>query len=189
MWLKRILGNVLFDYSLHITNSISFFSCLEKILSSVNPTSLQRIELVTDTSDNMAKRVAPYLKTFSRLETLALQGKSALLARSHVPGNEQVITCLIEASHARTIELNKFESMEASKEVRIDAPWLTCVQLDLGKTPRLRLGRMTCLTQMIVSENVFHCNCLVHYSDGLVFKDLIAGAPNLRYNYLKSYCR
>lgn len=144
------------------------------------PHCLLRLEILTDTSDRIAKIVVPLLKKFTSLKTLVLYGRTEQQDdRYSIQSNDQAIACLVEASHAQSIRLHRFEQLEEN-EVRFSAPWITDLYTDLGKFSNLRLEMMTNLRRLTVTRHFQSCACLVHFCKGQILKDLSAGAPNLR---------
>ena len=64
------------------------------------------------------------MRKFTILKTLELYGRTEEQdARDSIQSNDQSIACLVEASHAQSIRLHRFEQLEENK-VRFSAPWI-----------------------------------------------------------------
>ena len=181
----QLYGN---NYSWYNSGSIPsltklYSSCLEYILSTVNPISFTSLGFILDHNVEIwTSRIKPLLSKLTSLETLTLYGHSRGVPHpGHVLGdNNTIINSLLSASYAKNVVIKRFMQREG-KPMVINNPHIVSLEVDFGKTGSLRLKNMNSLVKLKVAEMYFTCNCLRHYSDGELYTDLVKEAPSLRY--------
>ncbi len=178
----QLYGNNYSIYSRAILTNL-YFSCLEYILSTVNPISFTSLGFILDSNVEIwTRRIKPLLSKLTSLETLTFYGHSTGVPRpgSIIWDNNTNINSLLSASYAKNVVIKRFIHQEG-KPMVINNPNIVSLEVDFGKTGSLRLKNMNSLVKLKVAEMYFTCNCLRHYSDGELYTDLVKEAPSLRY--------
>ncbi len=170
------------EHMIGYTLSELYLTCLEHILSTVNPISFTSLGFILDrTLNRWNNRINPLLAKLTSLNTLTLYGKSTgLVSGTLISDHNLCINSILSVSYAKHVMIKNFLQSEGTPMI-INNPHIVSLEVDFGKTGSLRLKNMDNLVRLHVSEMYFTCNCLRHYSKGKLFTDLVKEAPNLRY--------
>ena len=174
--------NMYADHMYRYTLTELYVTCLEYILSTVNPTSFTSLGFILDhTLNRWNCRINPLLAKLTSLNTLTIHGKSTGLVNSSlIWDHNPSINSILSVSCAKHVMFKNFLQYESTPMI-INNPHIVSLEVDFGKTGSLRLKNMDSLVRLHVAEMYFNCNCLRHYSKGKLFTDLVKEAPNLRY--------